>query len=129
MSYDIEMTVKSFDENFDQFIMPYLEKYGFDTITKQMDESIGSYQFSVGRTTTNGGLALHFRFCNHHYDLFDGITITLQITSADGESKWYRLNDILGDGSYKRYSQLNPDTSLREAANDIKTHFGKFIEQ
>lgn len=127
MSYDIELYVKEFDEKFEEFIMPYLEQHGFDSKSRQIDESIGSYQFAVGRA--NGGLTLHFSFCNHHYDLFDGISISLQSTSDDGEPKWSRLNDILGDGSYKRYGQLKLDTSIKEAAKDIKIHFGKFIEQ
>lgn len=128
MSYDIEICVRSFDANFEAFIMPYLAGHGFDQKARQMDESIGSYQFSVGKTTGRGRLTLHFSFCNHHYDLFDGIRITLQCLSEDGESKSYRLNDILGDGSYKRYSQLESEVSLKDASIDIETHFAKFIE-
>lgn len=129
MSYDIEETVKSFDENFDEFIMPYLEQHGFKLKSRQIEESIGSYQFSVTRTQGKAQATLCFRFCNHHYDLFDGIAITLQSTSVNGETTSYRLNDILGDGNYKRYSQLNSDKSLKDAAQDIRTHFGKYIEQ
>lgn len=129
MSYDIEETVKSFDENFDAFIMPYLEQYGFKLKSRQIEESIGSYQFSVTRPQGKAQATLCFRFCNHHYDLFDGIAITFLNTSANGESTSYRLNDILGDGNYKRYSQLKLDTSLKDAAQDIRTHFGKYIEQ
>lgn len=129
MSYDIEETVKSFDENFDEVIMPYLEQHGFKLKSRQIEESIGSYQFSVTRTQGKAQATLCFRFCNHHYDLFDGIAITLLNTSANGETTSYRLNDILGDGNYKRYSQLNSDKSLKDAAQDIRTHFGKYIEQ
>lgn len=129
MSFDIEETVKAFDENFEEVLMPYLERHGFKFKSRQIEESSGAYQFAVTRGNEKGGATLSFRFCNHHYDLFDGIIISFHATSADGETTNYRLNDILHDGNFKRYSQLNPSLSLKVAAQDIRTHFGKYIEQ
>jgi len=112
--------IEIFHEQLETTLSPYLSEYYFYIDSKQIDEGIGSY----GVVFKRNNKCISLEFCMHHYDLFDGIKVSLYYENDLGN---ILTVNSLNEGEYKIYSQLKPEKALSEIILDLKSYCKDFI--